>query len=121
MYHYFCIHSSVDGCLGCFCVLAIVNTAGLNICGTSVFPQFGFPQGVCLEVGLLGCMVLLYGKQDEDSLKKLDILTLLILTSQEQKLSLHWFPFSSISSISVFLNISASQTDQQPWHRLKAA
>ena len=30
MYHSFFIHSSVDGHLGCFCVVAIVNSATMN-------------------------------------------------------------------------------------------
>ena len=31
MYHNFLIHSSASGHLGCFCVLAIVNSASVNI------------------------------------------------------------------------------------------
>ena len=31
IYHNFFIHTSVDGHLGCFCVLAIVNSAAINI------------------------------------------------------------------------------------------
>ena len=57
MYHNFFIHSSVDGHLGCFRVLATVlqRTTGY-MC---LFP-FWFPQGICLGVGLLGHMVVLF-------------------------------------------------------------
>ena len=58
MYHNFFIHSSVDGHLGCFHVLAIVNSAEMNN-GIHIF-QFWFPQGIGLEVGLMGHMVVLF-------------------------------------------------------------
>ena len=59
MYHNFFIHSSVDGYLGCFHVLAIVNSAAMNN-GIHVVFQFWLPQGICLGVGLLGHMVVLF-------------------------------------------------------------
>jgi hypothetical protein len=31
MYHIFCIYSSVEGLLGCFQVLAIINMAAMNL------------------------------------------------------------------------------------------
>ena len=59
MYHNSFIHSSVDGHLGCFRVLAIVNSASVNTGYMCLF-QFWFPQGICLGVGLLGHMVVLF-------------------------------------------------------------
>ena len=53
MYHSFCIHSSVDGHLGCSHVLSSINSAATNM-GCMCLFQLWFPQGVCPVVGLLG-------------------------------------------------------------------
>ena len=59
MYHSFFIYSSVDGHLGCFRVLAIVNSAAVNIGIHVSFSVFISSGGKCLGVGFLGHMVIL--------------------------------------------------------------
>ena len=57
LYHNFFILSSADGHLCYFHVLAVVNSAAVNI---GVHLQFWFSQGVCPAVGLLGCVAVLF-------------------------------------------------------------
>ena len=59
MCHVFFIRSSIDGPLVCFHVLAIANSAAVN---TGVYVSFWimFFSGICLGVGLLGHMVVLF-------------------------------------------------------------
>ena len=57
MYHIFFIHSPIDGHLGCFHVLATVNSATMNI-GVHVFLQIRpLARYICQGGRLLGHMV----------------------------------------------------------------
>ena len=53
MYHNVCIHSSVNGYLGCFHVLAIAKSAGMNVGVYASLSVMVF-SGICPAVRLLG-------------------------------------------------------------------
>ena len=53
MYHIFFIHSSVNGCLGCLYVLAVVNCAAMNI-GVHVSFQIMFFSSYIPRSGIAG-------------------------------------------------------------------
>ena len=59
MYHSFLVHSSADGHLGCFHVLAMINSAAMNT-GVHMSLSDLVPWCVCPEVGLLGHMEVLF-------------------------------------------------------------
>ena len=56
MYHILVIHSSIDGHLDCFHVLAIVKNAATNVGVHVSLSIMFFSQGICPAVGLLGHM-----------------------------------------------------------------
>ena len=57
--HHIFIHSSIDRHLGWFHVLAIVNSASVNIGCIYVFEQV-FSLSICLGVGLVNHVVILF-------------------------------------------------------------
>ena len=61
VHHIFLIHSSVDECLGCFQILAVVHNAAVNIGEPIHFElMFSFSSGKYPGVKLLDIMVALF-------------------------------------------------------------
>ena len=58
MHHTVLVHPA-DGRLGCFPVLAIIDSAALNTAGHVAFSGL-FPLGACPAVGFLGHVVVLF-------------------------------------------------------------
>jgi hypothetical protein len=54
MYHIFCIHSSVEGHLGSFQLLAIINKAAMNIVEHVPLLQVGASSGYMPRTGIAG-------------------------------------------------------------------
>jgi hypothetical protein len=54
MYHIFCIHSFVDGHLGSFQLLAIINTVAMNIVEHVSFLPVGTSSGYMPRRGIAG-------------------------------------------------------------------
>jgi hypothetical protein len=54
MYHIFCIHSSVEGHLGSFQLLAIINKAAMNIVEQMSFLPVGTSSGYMPRRGIAG-------------------------------------------------------------------
>ena len=90
MYHSFLIHSSADGYLGCFHVLAIINSALMNTGVHMSLSDLVSSVCVCPEVGLLGQLVQPLWGTVWRFLEKLEIELPCLLLSNFIKLNSCW-------------------------------
>jgi hypothetical protein len=70
MYHIFCIHSSVEGHLGSFQLLAIINKAAMNIVEHVSFLPVGTSSGYMPRRGIAGSSFLMCFKKHRELMYK---------------------------------------------------